>query len=100
MPVSDGWVTQRREQHERDRMAAQAIGGQAVSAECSRRFVLTGADRDGRNRTMILWQESDLVDGRVEHRVVLTVDSTAKTVILLTCTQAIEVAQALTAATQ
>lgn len=71
-----------------------------MSAECSRRFVLTGADREGRNLTMILWRESDLVDSRVVHRVVLTVDSTAKTVTLLTCAQAIEVAQALMAAAQ
>lgn len=92
--------TQRRGQHERGRMVAQAIGGQSMSAECSRRFVLTGADREGRNLTMILWRESDLVDSRVVHRVVLTVDSTAKTVTLLTCAQAIEVAQALMAAAQ
>ncbi|MGH3885512.1 MAG: hypothetical protein ACRDSZ_02910 [Pseudonocardiaceae bacterium] len=59
-----------------------------------------GQDREGRTRTVILWRESDLIDGRVVHQVVLTVDSTEKTVTLLSCTQAIEIAQALLGAAQ
>ena len=59
------------------------------------RFVLTGQDPEGRNRTIILWQEADLVGGTVVRRVVLTLDATMKTATILTCPEAIEVAQAI-----
>lgn len=55
-----------------------------MTADQSHRFALTG-----QNRTIILWRESDLLDGRVVHRVVI-----------LTCPQAVEVAQAILAAAQ
>ncbi|MGH3548034.1 MAG: hypothetical protein ACRDQU_07940 [Pseudonocardiaceae bacterium] len=72
--------------------------GDAVTVEQSHRFALTGADRAGRNRTIILWRESDLVDGRVVRRVVITVDATMNTATVLTGSQAVEVATALRAA--
>lgn len=71
-----------------------------MTAEQSHRFALTGTDREGRNRTIILWRESDLIDGRVVHRLVITVDATTNTATLLTRTEAVEVAQALMAAAQ
>lgn len=61
---------------------ATAVGGFAITADQSHRFALTGQDH-----TIILWRESDLLDGRVVHRVVI-----------LTCPQAVEVAQAILAA--
>jgi len=50
-----------------------------MTSEKSHRFALTGQDPEGRNRTMILWRELDLVDGRVVRRVVLTLDATMNT---------------------
>jgi len=47
-----------------------------MTAERSDRFALTGHDPEGRNRTIILWQEADLVDGIVARRVVVTLDAT------------------------
>ncbi|MGH3823262.1 MAG: hypothetical protein ACRDRA_10590 [Pseudonocardiaceae bacterium] len=71
-----------------------------MTAEKSRRFALTGSDPDGRNRTIILWREADLIDGKVVRRVVLTLDATMKTATVLTCAEAVEVAQAILAAAQ
>jgi hypothetical protein len=58
-----------------------------VSAEKSHRFALTGQDPEGRNRTIILWRETDLVDGRVVRRVVVTLDATMTTATVLTFPQ-------------
>ena len=71
-----------------------------MTAEQSHRFALTGQDPKGRNRTIILWQEADLVDGHVVRRVVVTLDATMNTATVLTCEQATEVAQAMLAAAQ
>ncbi|MGH3697493.1 MAG: hypothetical protein ACRDRX_26515 [Pseudonocardiaceae bacterium] len=69
-----------------------------MTAEQSRRFALTGSDPQGRNRTIILWREADLVDGHVVRRVVLTLDATMNTATILTPAEAVEVAQAILAA--
>ena len=69
-----------------------------MTAEKSHRFALTGQDPEGRNRTVILWRELDLVDGKVVRRLVLTLDATMNTATMLTCPQAVEVAQAILAA--
>lgn len=69
-----------------------------MTAEKSHRFALTGFDPEGRNRTLILWRELDLVDGRVIRRVVLTLDATMNTATVLTPPEAREVAQAILAA--
>lgn len=69
-----------------------------MTAEKSHRFALTGHDPEGRNRTIILWRELDLVDGKVVRQLVLTLDATMNTAMVLTCPQAIEVAQAILAA--
>jgi hypothetical protein len=42
------------------------------------------ADPEGRNRTIILWREADLVDGTMVRRGVLTLDATMITGTLLT----------------
>jgi hypothetical protein len=64
-------------------------------ADKSRRFALTRHDPDGRNRTIILWREVDLIGGTVVRRVVVTLDATMHTATVLTCAQAIEVGQAI-----
>jgi|GraSoiStandDraft_43_1057313.scaffolds.fasta_scaffold1661133_2 hypothetical protein len=69
-----------------------------MTAEKSHRFALTGQDLEGRNRTVILWRELDLVDGKVVRRLVLTLDATVNTATVFTCPQAVEVAQAILAA--
>ena len=69
-----------------------------MTAENSHRFALTGHDPEGRNRTIILWRETDLVDGRVVRRVVVTLDATITTATVLTFPEAVEVAQAILAA--
>ncbi|MGH3885246.1 MAG: hypothetical protein ACRDSZ_01545 [Pseudonocardiaceae bacterium] len=69
-----------------------------MTAEKSHRFAITGQDPEGRNRTIILWQEADLVDRKVQRRVVVTLDATMTTATVLTCPEAIEVAQAILAA--
>ena len=69
-----------------------------MTAEKSHRFALTGQDPEGRNRTIILWREMDLADGRVVRRVVLTLDATMRTATMLTCSEAVEVAEAILAA--
>lgn len=69
-----------------------------MTAEKSHRFALTGQNPEGRNRTIILWRETDLVDGRVVRRVVVTLDATMTTATVLTFLDAVEVAQAILAA--
>jgi hypothetical protein len=69
-----------------------------MTAETSHRFALTGHDLEGHNRTIILWQEAELVQDKVVRRVVLTLDATMTTATMLTRPQAIEVAQAILAA--
>ncbi|MDQ2884089.1 MAG: hypothetical protein M3Y48_23820 [Actinomycetota bacterium] len=66
--------------------------------ECSHRFALAGHDPEGRNRTIILWQEADLVDGIVQRRVLVTLDATMTTATILTRAKAVEVARAMLAA--
>ncbi|MGH4009298.1 MAG: hypothetical protein ACRDTH_14295 [Pseudonocardiaceae bacterium] len=69
-------------------------------AEHSHRFVLTGYDPGDRNRTIILWRETDLVGGTVVRQVVVTLSATINTATVLTHPQAIQVADALLAAAQ
>ena len=69
-----------------------------MNADRSHRFAITGRDPEGRNRTIILWREVDLVDGIVVRRVFLTLDATMTTATMLTRAQAVEVAQAILAA--
>ena len=69
-----------------------------MTVEQSHRFALTGHDPEGRNRTIILWRETDLVDGVVQRRVVVTLDATMNTATVLSRPQAVQVAQALMAA--
>jgi hypothetical protein len=64
-------------------------------ADKSRRFALTGQDPEGRNRTVIVWREVDLIGGTVARRVVVTLDATMVTAVVLTCAQAVEVGQAI-----
>lgn len=61
----------------------------------SHRFVITGQDPEGHNRTIILWRETDLVDGRVVRRVHITLDATTVTETILTQGEAVNVAQAI-----
>jgi hypothetical protein len=66
-----------------------------MNADHSHRFALTGQDTEGRNRTIILWREVDLIGGTVVRRVVVTLDATMTTATVLTLAQAVEVGQAL-----
>jgi hypothetical protein len=66
-------------------------------ANTSHRFTLTGQDPTGRNRTIILWREMDLVGDTVVRRVVITLDATMTTATMLTRAQAVEVGQAISA---
>jgi hypothetical protein len=69
-----------------------------VSAEQSRRFVITGQDPEGRDRTIIGWREAEYVEGRVVKRVVLTLDATMNTATVLTTAEALELGQKILAA--
>ncbi|MGH3438560.1 MAG: hypothetical protein ACRDRN_19080 [Sciscionella sp.] len=71
-----------------------------MTAERSHRFALTAHDPEGRNRTIILWQEADLVDGIVARRVVVTLDATMNTATVLTRAEAVAVARAMLAAAE
>jgi hypothetical protein len=62
-----------------------------VSAEQSRRFVITGQDPEGRNRTVILWRKAEYVGGKVVKRVVLTLGTTMKAATILTLAEVVEV---------
>jgi hypothetical protein len=64
----------------------------------SHRFVLTGQDPEGHSRTIILWRDTDLVDGKVVRRVVITVDATMRTATILTQEEAVKVGEAILAA--
>ena len=64
----------------------------------SHRFVITGEDFEGRPRTIILWRETDLVDGKVIRRVHITLDATTVTETILIQDEAVDVAQAILAA--
>ena len=75
------------------------VGGTPMNPEDqSHRFVITGQDPEGRSRTIILWRDTDLVDGKVIRRVVITVDATLKTATILTQGEAVAVAEAMTLA--
>jgi hypothetical protein len=63
--------------------------------EKTHRFVTTGKDREGRNRTVIAWRETGMEDQRVMRQVVLSLDATTATEAVLTCGQAAELAEAL-----
>jgi hypothetical protein len=47
---------------------------------------------------VILWRETDLVNGKVVRRVVVTLDVTIRTATILTQGEAVEVAEAILAA--
>ena len=64
----------------------------------SHRFVITGQDPEGRSRTIILWRETDLVNGKVVRRVHITLDATTVTETILTQRDAVAVAEAILAA--
>ena len=64
----------------------------------SHRFVITGQDPEGHPRTIILWRDTDLVNGTVVRRVVITVDATLNTATILTQSDAVQVAEAILAA--
>ena len=64
----------------------------------SHRFVITGEDPDGHPRTIILWRETDLVNGKVVRRVHVTLDATTVTETILTQGEAVEVAEVILAA--
>jgi len=66
----------------------------------SHRFVITGEDPDGHPRTIILWRETDLVNGKVIRRVHITLDATTVTETILTQGKAVDMAQAILAAAQ
>lgn len=61
-----------------------------MSAERSRRFVITGQDPEGRNRTIIGWREAEYAGGRVVKRVVLTLDATMDSATVLSLAEARE----------
>jgi hypothetical protein len=61
----------------------------------SHRFVITGEDPDGHPRTIILWRETDLVNGTVIRRVHITLDATTVTETILTQRDAVAVAEAI-----
>jgi hypothetical protein len=61
----------------------------------SHRFVITGEDPDGHPRTIILWRETDLVNGKVIRRVHITLDATTVTETILTQRDAVAVAEAI-----
>ncbi|MGH3695060.1 MAG: hypothetical protein ACRDRX_13915 [Pseudonocardiaceae bacterium] len=69
-----------------------------MTAEQSHRFALTGKDPQGNSRTILLWRETDLIEGTVVRRVVVTVDATMNTATVLTRAEAVEVARAMLAA--
>jgi hypothetical protein len=80
-------------------MGAQSSGfGLVTTADQSHRQAITGRDCGNGNRTVILWRETDLVNGRVERQVVITLDATLRTAVILTLPQAAELADALSAA--
>jgi hypothetical protein len=64
----------------------------------SHRFVITGKDPEDHNRTIILWRETDLVNGKVIRRVHITLDATTVTETILTQSDAVQVAEAILAA--
>lgn len=66
-----------------------------MTAERSHRFASTGKDPEGCNRTIMVWRETDLIDGKVQRRVLVTLDATMNTATVLTGDQAVEVAQAI-----
>ena len=61
----------------------------------SHRFVITGKDPEDHNRTIILWRETDLVNGKVVRRVHITLDATTVTETILTQSDAVQVAEAI-----
>jgi hypothetical protein len=81
---------------ERDAPTVSRLG--PVNPDQDHRHAVTGRDGDSRNRTVILWRETDLVHGRVERHVVITLDATPRTAVILTLSQAAELADALRAA--
>lgn len=69
-----------------------------MNPDRSHRHALTGRDSDDLNRTIILWRETVLVHGGVVRKVVITLDATMRTAVILTSPQAVELADAVRAA--
>lgn len=74
--------------------------GSPVNADQSHRFAITGRDPDHRNRTVILWREIDLIRGEVVRHVVVTLDATMRTAVILNLAQAVKLADALRTAAE
>ncbi|MDQ3764145.1 MAG: hypothetical protein M3460_21940 [Actinomycetota bacterium] len=66
-----------------------------MTAERSHRFAITGKAPEGCDRTIMVWRETDLIEGKVQRRVLVTLDATMNTATVLTRDQAVEVAQAI-----
>jgi hypothetical protein len=96
MPARPFRVSEKMRRVKRDARTVSRLG--PVNADQDRRHAITGRDLDSRNRTVILWRETDLVKGRVERHIVVTLDATPHTAVILTLSQALELAEALSAA--
>ncbi len=71
-----------------------------MNPDRSHRHALTGRDPDDLNRTVIVWRETNPVQGGVMRHVVITLDTTMLTAVILTLSQALELAGALRAAAE
>lgn len=66
-----------------------------MNGEQRHRFAITGHDPDGGRCTLILWRQLELVHGTTVARVVLTLDSTRRCMLVLLPGQGIELGEAI-----
>lgn len=69
-----------------------------MNPDRSHRHALVGCGSDDRNRTIILWRETVLVHCGVVRKVVITLDATMSSAVILTSPEAVELADAVRAA--
>lgn len=65
------------------------------TANHSHRHAITGRDPDNQNHTLILWKETDLIHGKLVRHVIITLDATIRTIVILSPPQVIELANKL-----
>jgi hypothetical protein len=64
----------------------------SVGPSTTYRHVRTGRDLDSRHRTVILWQAADLVKGQVEAHIIIILEATLDTVVILSVQQVLTLA--------
>jgi hypothetical protein len=76
-------------------VTAHPLSWPVNTANQSHQHAITGRDPGDRNRTLILWKETDLIHGKLVRHVVIILDTTLRTAVMLSLPEVVELANAL-----